>query len=427
MISSKYKKGDQKLLNAWAIYDWANSAYPLVISSAVFPIYYGALFFDDLYIELLGFNFKNTALISFLTAFAFVILSFITPLLSGIADYMGNKKTFLKIFCYVGSLSCMGLYWFDLTNIYIGLSFYFLALISFWASLVFYNSYLPDIALKDQQDFISAKGYALGYFGSVLLLIFDLAMVMYPENFGITGENPELLAMRYSFVSVGIWWISFSQYTFYLLHNQSEKKKIIKDVVWNGFKELVEVWNELKKIIAWSSTNVFRKIGICWGAQALLKVLHNIEKHSIKNKLFGVYDHNLNQEKNYRLMHGFIDRFPMPVSRFTENKESEILKAGLEVLAFSKVSGIGMVRCPQTKDLFIFNHLEYDAITLKDEFVRDKSAKIDISVPVNYFPNDDTTKEPINRWRPYAFLLFTNFINEVYQDVPFDFCKLKIK
>ena len=249
MIKNQYKKGDKKLLNAWALYDWANSAYPLVISSAVFPIYYGALFFDDLYIELLGFNFKNTALISFLTAFAFVILSFITPLLSGIADYMGNKKTFLKTFCYVGSLSCIGLYWFDLNNIYIGLFFYFSALISFWASLVFYNSYLPDIALKHQQDFISAKGYALGYFGSVLLLIFDLSMVLYPSYFGISGENPELIAMRYSFISVGIWWMLFSQYTFYHLPDQNEKKKIIKDVVWNGFKELIEVWNELKNII----------------------------------------------------------------------------------------------------------------------------------------------------------------------------------
>jgi UMF1 family MFS transporter len=202
-----------------------------------------------LYIELLGFNFKNTALISFLTAFAFVILSFITPLLSGIADYMGNKKTFLKTFCYVGSLSCIGLYWFDLNNIYIGLFFYFTALISFWASLVFYNSYLPDIALKHQQDFISAKGYALGYFGSVLLLIFDLSMVLYPSYFGISGENPELIAMRYSFISVGIWWMLFSQYTFYHLPDQNEKKKIIKDVVWNGFRELIEVWNELKNII----------------------------------------------------------------------------------------------------------------------------------------------------------------------------------
>ena len=248
MSENKFIKGDIKVLNAWAFYDWANSVYPLVISSAVFPIYYGSLFVDDLYVELLGFNFKNTALISFLTAFAFVVLSFITPLLSGIADYMGNKKKFLKFFCYSGSISCMGLYWFDLSNIYFGLFFYFTALISFWASLVFYNSYLPDIAFKNQQDAISAKGYALGYFGSVLLLVFNLAMVMYPETFGIIGDNSESIAMRYSFVSVGIWWIIFSQYTFYFLPAPNKKREIIKDVIWNGFKEIIDVWNELKKI-----------------------------------------------------------------------------------------------------------------------------------------------------------------------------------
>jgi len=248
MSKNKFIKGDIKVLNAWAFYDWANSVYPLVISSAVFPIYYGSLFVDDLYVELLGFNFKNTALISFLTAFAFVVLSFMTPLLSGIADYMGNKKKFLKFFCYSGSISCMGLYWFDLSNIYFGLFFYFTALISFWASLVFYNSYLPDIAFKNQQDAISAKGYALGYFGSVLLLVFNLAMVMYPETFGIIGDNSESIAMRYSFVSVGIWWIIFSQYTFYFLPAPNKKREIIKDVIWNGFKEIIDVWNELKKI-----------------------------------------------------------------------------------------------------------------------------------------------------------------------------------
>jgi UMF1 family MFS transporter len=248
MSKNKFIKGDIKVLNAWAFYDWANSVYPLVISSAVFPIYYGSLFVDDLYVELLGFNFKNTALISFLTAFAFVVLSFMTPLLSGIADYMGNKKKFLKFFCYSGSISCMGLYWFDLSNIYFGLFFYFTALISFWASLVFYNSYLPDIAFKNQQDAISAKGYALGYFGSVLLLVFNLAMVMYPETFGIIGDNSESIAMRYSFVSVGIWWVIFSQYTFYFLHAPNKKREIIKDVIWNGFKEIIDVWNELKKI-----------------------------------------------------------------------------------------------------------------------------------------------------------------------------------
>ena len=191
--------------------------------------------------------------------------------------------------------------------------------------------------------------------------------------------------------------------------------------------EDVKYWQELKEIILWSSTNVFRKIGICWGAQALLKVLHNIEKYSMKEKLFGVFDHNLNQEKQYRLMQGFINRFPMPVSRYTENKENEIVISGLEILAFSKRSGIGMVRCPKTKDLFILNHLEYDAITLKEEFLRDKSENIETEIPENYFPNNDVTKDPINRWRPYAFLLFTNFINEVYQDVPFDFVTKNIK
>ena len=191
--------------------------------------------------------------------------------------------------------------------------------------------------------------------------------------------------------------------------------------------EDVKYWQELKEIILWSSTNVFRKIGICWGAQALLKVLHNIEKHSMKEKLFGVFDHNLNQEKQYRLMQGFINRFPMPVSRYTENKENEIITSGLEILAFSKKSGIGMVRCPKTKDLFILNHLEYDAITLKEEFLRDKFENIETEIPENYFPNNDATKDPINRWRPYAFLLFTNFINEVYQDVPFDFVTKNIK
>ena len=243
-----YVKDKKKVLNAWAFYDWANSVYPLVISSAIFPIYYGALFVESLYIDLFGINFKNTALISFLTAFAFVILSLITPILSGIADYVGNKKTFLKFFCYLGSFSCIGLYWFDLENIYIGLLFYFFALISFWASLVFYNSYLPDIASREKQDYISAKGYALGYIGSVILLLFNLGMVKYPSFFGIQPPAAELQAMKYSFVSVGVWWLLFSQYSFYHLPNFNKKKKIIKDVFFNGYIELKVVWEEFRDI-----------------------------------------------------------------------------------------------------------------------------------------------------------------------------------
>jgi UMF1 family MFS transporter len=247
-------KGSKKLLNAWAFYDWANSVYPLVITSAVFPIFYEALFSErDHYIDFLGFSFKNSALISFVTAAAFLAVALISPLLSGIADYVGNKKSFMKFFCYLGALSCIGLYWFSLENIYISLLFYFLGLIGFWGSLVFYNSYLPDIAFAEQQDEVSAKGYSLGYAGSVILLIINLAMIMMPEYFGISGTKGEaaMKAMRYSFVMVGIWWIIFSQYTYYFLPkgNVNANQKVTHHVIFNGFRELKKVWGLLDENI----------------------------------------------------------------------------------------------------------------------------------------------------------------------------------
>ncbi len=175
-------KGSKKLLNAWAFYDWANSVYSLVIASAVFPIFYGALtllkdekgnILDDT-VTFLGFDWNNDTLISYVTAAAFLMVSVLSPLLSGIADYVGNKKIFMKFFCYLGATSCIGLFWFSLEFLWFGLLCYFLALIGFWASLVFYNSYLPDIAFPEQQDKISAKGYSMGYIGSVLLLLLNL-------------------------------------------------------------------------------------------------------------------------------------------------------------------------------------------------------------------------------------------------------------
>ena len=246
----KLPKGNSKLLTAWAFYDWANSVYPLVITSAVFPIFYEGLFSDrSHYIAVFGLSLKNSALISFVTAAAFLKVAFISPLLSGIADYVGNKKSFMKFFCYMGALSCMGLYFFDLENIYIGLAFYFLGLIGFWGSLVFYNSYLPDIAYPEQQDKLSAKGYSLGYIGSVLLLIVNLAMIMKPELFHITGTSGEaaMKAMRYSFLMVGVWWILFSQYTYYYLPkgNNENNRKVSKHVIFNGFRELKLVWGLL--------------------------------------------------------------------------------------------------------------------------------------------------------------------------------------
>ncbi|MDB2702349.1 MFS transporter [Flavobacteriaceae bacterium] len=250
MIETKnaLTRGSKKLINAWAFYDWANSVYSLVISSAIFPIYYAALFAENNQINFFGYDIKNTAMISFVTAVAFFVVALISPLLSGIADFVGNKKRFMQFFVYMGSLSCMGLYWFELDNLYLGLLFYFLAMIGLWASLVFYNSYLPDVAYPEQQDRASARGFSMGYIGSVLLLLFNLAMVMNPDLFGITGTATEaaMKAMRYSFVSVGIWWFVFSHVSFYFLpKGNKNNEKVTRDIFWNGFRELRMVYAQM--------------------------------------------------------------------------------------------------------------------------------------------------------------------------------------
>ncbi len=250
-MSKILPKGHKKLLNAWAFYDWANSVYNLTISSAIFPIFWGALTIirdeeDNIIsdtVHFLGFDFNNDSLISYVTALAFLVVSFISPLLSGIADYVGNKKNFLKFFCYLGAISCIGLYWFSLEHLWFGLLCYFFGLIGFWASLVFYNSYLPDIAFPKQQDAISAKGYSLGYIGSVILLIINLIMIMKFEWFGFEDAGTPT---RLSFVMVGVWWIIFSQYTYYYLPKGNKKEALTKAVVFNGFKELKTIWKALK-------------------------------------------------------------------------------------------------------------------------------------------------------------------------------------
>ncbi|MCH7785137.1 MAG: MFS transporter [Bacteroidetes bacterium] len=247
------QKGSKKLLNAWAFYDWANSVYSLVIASAVFPIYYQALFnaaeIDT--IVVFGGSIRSTPLISYTTAAAFLAVSFISPILSGIADYVGNKKIFMKFFCYLGAISCMGMYFFSLEHIYISLLLYFMALVGFWSSWVFYNSYLPDVAFPVQQDRLSAKGFSLGYIGSVILLLFNLAMIMFPESFGLGEGGPaKMKAMQISFISVGVWWILFSQYTFYYLPkgNKSNNKVTVK-IIFDGYKELKGVYISLSENI----------------------------------------------------------------------------------------------------------------------------------------------------------------------------------
>lgn len=244
------KKGSKKLLNAWAFYDWANSVYSLVIASAIFPIFYGSLFrvAEIEKVKIFGGEIARAPLISYTTSLAFVFIAITTPLISGIADYLGNKKMFMKFFCYLGGLSCIGLYWFSLEHIYFSLVCYFFGLVGFWVSFAINNSYLPDIAFSHQQDRISAKGFSLGYVGSVILLLFNLAMVMKPDFFGITTDVDgvaEIKAMKYSFISVGIWWIVFSQYSFYYLPKGNKKESPRKQIILNGFRELKLVWHQL--------------------------------------------------------------------------------------------------------------------------------------------------------------------------------------
>jgi len=246
MDIKKFEKGNKRVMHAWSFYDWANSAYNLVIISAIFPNFWKLVtskVYDDNLVPFLGFTPNKDSLVSYVTALTFILVAVLSPILSGIADYAGNKKFFLKFFCYLGAFSTIGLYFFDTENLVLGFLFYLLALLGFWCSIVFYNSYLPDIAEPKDQDALSAKGLSYGYVGSVILLVINLAMIM---SQGKDMEGVETM-MRYSFISVGIWWIVFSQYTYKYLPNFKNGKKITKNIVFKGFKELKQIWGEIKE------------------------------------------------------------------------------------------------------------------------------------------------------------------------------------
>ena len=237
------KIGDKKLINAWTFYDWANSVYSLVISTAVFPLYYSAVTKGKT-VHFLGMEWEHPdTLYSYALSFSFLIVAIMSPILSGIADYTGSKKKFMKFFCAVGAVSVMSLYFFEgIDTVWIGIVFTVFASIGFWSSIVFYNAYLPEVAKPEQQDRASAKGFIYGYIGSVILLIINLILIQMPDTFGITAG----MASRISFVMVGLWWIGFAQITFKRLPDDIYNRKPEKDYIWKGFKELKKVWLELR-------------------------------------------------------------------------------------------------------------------------------------------------------------------------------------
>ncbi len=239
------KQPDKKVINAWAFYDWANSVYPLVITTAIFPMFYEAVTsqYDEAgnlisdVVTFWGMEFKNTEIYSYVASFSFLVVSLISPVLSGIADYTDSKKGFLQFFCYLGALSCATLFFFDPDHLELSMLPVFFASVGFWGSIVFYNAYLPQIAPPSMHDRISAKGYALGYVGSSILLIANLVMIM---GFDIPA--------KWAFVSVAIWWILFAQITYRRLPSVFASERQIENKFTKGWRELRSVWGQLKEM-----------------------------------------------------------------------------------------------------------------------------------------------------------------------------------
>ena len=279
-IMSQFELNNKKVINAWAMYDWANSVFSLTIATAIFPIYFnkmckvasveqGAMVDGIYYLNIFGLKVIGAELYSFVVSAGFLIVAFLSPLLSGIADFRQNKKFFLKLFCYTGSLSCIGMYFFTANTIGLGVLLFMISLVGFAGSIVFYNAFLPEIASEDMLDKVSAKGFSMGYIGSVILLIINLLTIMMPDLFfPIEAKAKELIlanssltqelaveeaksfyagiATRLSFVSVGIWWAGFAQIMFRNVPEVHSNKKYDGNIFSKGFEELQKVWNQVK-------------------------------------------------------------------------------------------------------------------------------------------------------------------------------------
>ncbi|HVF97528.1 MAG TPA: MFS transporter [Flavisolibacter sp.] len=233
----------KKIINGWAMYDWANSVYNLVITTTFFPAYYAAVTAPTTEkfrhgVQFLGRTFVNTELKDYFFSAAYVVIIILSPILSSIADYRGNKKAFMRTFCYLGAVCCSLMFFFDGDNVIFALFMLMLACVGFYGSQVFYNSYLPEIASEADQNRISARGYTFGYIGSVLMQMIGFGMVM--------AMPDSSLPLKLSFLLVGLWWAGFAQITFARLPPGNRSGKERGNVLSNGFVELKKVWNQLR-------------------------------------------------------------------------------------------------------------------------------------------------------------------------------------
>lgn len=236
------------MIRGWIMYDWANSVYQLTITTAIFPLYYNSVTGSGSgsVVSFFGAEVINTVLYSWAISAAYIVLAFGSPFFSSIADYTGRRKTFMKVFTWIGALSCGMLFFFTGQNIELGIIAFALGSLGYGGSIVFYNSFLPVIAEPKDQDSISARGYSMGYLGGVVLLLFNLLMIMKPEWFGITQGSS--LPARISFVTVFLWWIGFAQITFLRLPKYTYQKRTHgANVLTNGYKELQIVFNQVRR------------------------------------------------------------------------------------------------------------------------------------------------------------------------------------
>jgi len=242
-------KNNKRTIRAWAFFDWANSAYNLVITSTIFPAYYVAITANkgsNNHVTFFGHSFVNTALSDYTLAAAYLIIALLLPILTSIADYKGNKKIFMKFFTWMGAISCGMLYFFKFDTLEISMIFFGLAAIGYCGGFVFYNSYLPEIATLDKQDDVSAKGFTYGYIGSVILQLICFAFVLKPGWFGIVDKS---FPARLSFLLVGIWWIGFAYIPFTVLPKGSPNAKShTQNLIRGGFIELGKVWQQVKNM-----------------------------------------------------------------------------------------------------------------------------------------------------------------------------------
>lgn len=242
----------KKIVNSWAMYDWANSAYNLVITSTIFPAYFEAISGDGNEatidkVRFLGRDYVNTSLYNYALAIAFLVVAIMSPLLSSIADTRGNKKNFMAFFLTAGSIACCSLFFFEKGMLLLGISSMVIACIGYWASLVFYNSYLPEIAAPEDRDRISAKGFSYGYIGSVLLQVICFVFVFQPQILG--GNEDSTIQFRFSFLLVGIWWFGFALIPLSRLPKHPPRPvDPSKSALTNGYKELQIVWRQLGSI-----------------------------------------------------------------------------------------------------------------------------------------------------------------------------------